>query len=334
MSQVIGQGIGDALKKRDSPASEKSRARVRDPDTFDGKDPEKLRTFLFQGILNFKDRPSAFVRDHQKVNYMISYLTGDALGWFEPSIVDPDPENVPIWLDNYDAFVSELQLNFGTYDPRQEAENEIVALRMGEKQHIQKYLVRFNKLSQLTGWNSIALRKVFYDGLPERIQIKLRDLPGGKLSSLEVLKISSQSIDASHWEWQREQELRRARNPQPSAKSSGTDGKSTSNDSSTAQAGDSKKKKKKGGGGNGGNSGGSSAQTSSPSTSEKPYAKVLGSDGKLLPAEKARRLAENLCLLCGGKGHRSNECPKKKPAAGRAATTDSAASAPAAQSGN
>jgi hypothetical protein len=156
------------------------------------------------------------------------------------------------------------------------------------------------------------------------------------VTTLDILKISAQSIDASHWEWQREQELCRARNPQSSAKSSGTNGKSMSNDSSTVQAGDSKKKKKKGSGGNGGNSGGSSAQTLSSSTSEKLYAKVLGSDGKFLPAEKARRLAENLCLLCGGKGHRSNECPKKKPAAGRATTTDSAASAsaPAAQSGN
>jgi hypothetical protein len=151
---------------------------------------------------------------------------------------------------------------------------------------------------------------------------------------LDVLKISAQSINASHWEWQREQELHQAWNPQSSAKSSGTDGKSTSNDSSTAQAGDSKKKKK-GSGGNRGNSGGSSTQTSSSLASEKLYAKVLGSDGKLLPAEKARQLAENLCLLCGGKGHHSNEYPKK-PAAGRTANTDLAVSAPApaAQSGN
>jgi hypothetical protein len=219
---------------------------------------------------------------------MISYLSGDALGWFKPFIVDPDPENVSIWLNNYDTFVSELQINFGTSDPRQEAEKEIVALWMGKKQHIQKYLVRFNKLSQLMGWNSVALRKVFYDGLPEHNQIKLCDLPSGKPTSLDVLKISALSIDASHWEWRREQELRRARNPQTSAKSLGTNSKSTSNDSSMAQAGDSKKKnKKKGSRGNGGNSGGSSAQTLSSLTSEKPYTKVLGSDGKLLPTEKA-----------------------------------------------
>jgi hypothetical protein len=148
---------------------------------------------------------------------------------------------------------------------------------------------------------------------------------------LNVLKISAPSIDASHWEWQREQELRRARNPQTSAKSSGTDSKSTSNDSSTARASDSKKKKKKKGSrGNRGNSGGSSDQTLSSLTSEKPYTKVIGSDGKLLPAEKACQITKTLCLLCESREHRSNECPKKKPAAGCAATTDLAsASAPA-----
>jgi hypothetical protein len=155
-----------------------------------------------------------------------------------------------------------------------------------------------------------------------------------------VLKVSAQTIDASHWEWQKEQELRRRRNPAPStSKTSDPNGKcgKPSTDNSSPKHGDSKKKKK-GGRGNGGNSGGSFAQTSTPTT-EKPYAKVLGPDGKLLPAEKARRLAENLCLLFGGKGHQSADCPKQK-AAGRAATTSTStpatATTPAAtsQSGN
>jgi hypothetical protein len=329
LSRAIGQGVGNALNQPDASRGDKSRSRIRDPDTFDGKDPEKLRTFLFQGILNFRDRPAAFAQDYQKVNYMISYLTGDALGWFEPSFVNPDPNNVPLWLNNYDAFVTELQLNFGTFDPRQDAENEIVALRMGDGQQIQKYLVRFNKLSQLTNWNSVALRKVFYDGLPERIQIKLRDLPGGKPTSLDVLKISAQSIDASHWEWQKEQKLRHSRNPNPKTgttdnKSGNQDNNKTGNSFTPNTTGESKKKK--GGGGNGGNSGRSPAQTLT--SSEKPWAKMLGSDGKLLPAEKARRIAENLCLLCGEKGHRSDACPKKKSASGRAASTSAAATAP------
>jgi hypothetical protein len=49
-------------------------------------------------------------------------------------------------------------------------------------------------------------------------------------------------------------------------------------------------------GGNRGNSSGSPAQTSSSSTSEKPYTKVLGVDSKLLPAEKAHWIAEKPLL--------------------------------------
>ncbi|KAJ7811760.1 hypothetical protein B0H13DRAFT_2383690 [Mycena leptocephala] len=65
MSMAIGRGLGRVLnqhqQQQQGPSRDKARARVRDPETFDGKDPEKLRTFLFQGILNFNDRPTAFM---------------------------------------------------------------------------------------------------------------------------------------------------------------------------------------------------------------------------------------------------------------------------------
>lgn len=54
-----------------------------------------------------------------------------------------------------------------------------------------------------------------------------------------------------------------------------------------------------------------SAATGSGS-SEPAYKKLLGSNGKLLPKERERRIANNLCLLCGQKGHNSDSCPKKK----------------------
>ncbi|KAJ6572221.1 hypothetical protein B0H19DRAFT_1256118 [Mycena capillaripes] len=114
LTRAIGQGIGNAMHRPSAPPIDKTRSCFRDPETFDGKDPDKLRTFLFQGILNFRDRPTAFAQDEQKVNYMMSYLTGDALGWFEPSYVNPEPNNIPAWLNDYDTFVLELQLNFGT----------------------------------------------------------------------------------------------------------------------------------------------------------------------------------------------------------------------------
>lgn len=53
-----------------------SRSKVREPDTFNGEDPKKLRAFLMQLQLNFADRPRAFNRDDRKVNFAISYLKG------------------------------------------------------------------------------------------------------------------------------------------------------------------------------------------------------------------------------------------------------------------
>ena len=43
--------------------SSSSRTKVHEPDTFDGTDPKKLRTFFVQCELNFQDRPEAFQTD-------------------------------------------------------------------------------------------------------------------------------------------------------------------------------------------------------------------------------------------------------------------------------
>ena len=43
--------------------SSSSRTKVRKPDTFDGTDPKKLRTFFVQCELNFQDQPKAFWTD-------------------------------------------------------------------------------------------------------------------------------------------------------------------------------------------------------------------------------------------------------------------------------
>src|ERR1700730_11627982 len=52
-----------------------------DPNTFDGSDAKKLKSFLIQCQLNFLDRPRAFQSDSHKINYILSYLQGFALKW-------------------------------------------------------------------------------------------------------------------------------------------------------------------------------------------------------------------------------------------------------------
>ena len=66
-----------------------SRVKIREPDPFDGSDPEKLCTFLLQCKLNFRDCKDLFQDETTKVNYVLSYLKGSALDCFEPGLLDP-----------------------------------------------------------------------------------------------------------------------------------------------------------------------------------------------------------------------------------------------------
>ena len=92
-----------------------SSTKVKEPDSFDGSNPHKLREFLVACNLVFSDHPDSFRRDEKKVRYTISYLKGAALDWFEPVIMG-ELEEVPDWLHDYPAFVQELTDHFGPYD--------------------------------------------------------------------------------------------------------------------------------------------------------------------------------------------------------------------------
>jgi len=78
---------------------------------------------------------------------------------------------------------------------------------------------------------------------------------------------------------------------------------------------------------------GLSARSSDKRTSD--MGNKLGKDGKLTPAERIRRFANNLCLFCGGVGHIAKECPKPSSSAAKARscaakeTSDESDSAPA-----
>ncbi|KIK50700.1 hypothetical protein GYMLUDRAFT_252736 [Collybiopsis luxurians FD-317 M1] len=70
------------------PDSDSGKTRVKDPDVFDGSDPQKLRTFLVSLSFVFLDCPSYFT-EAWKINYTLSYLGGTAWEWFEPDITQP-----------------------------------------------------------------------------------------------------------------------------------------------------------------------------------------------------------------------------------------------------
>ena len=175
-------------------------AKVRDPDTFDGTNPKKLRTFLVQCELIYSNRPKAFWLDRAKITFAQSYLKGMALEWFEPDLLDTsDLANRPRWMDNWIAFIAELQSTFGPHNPVADAEHQLDHLQMKDGHRVTQYIVDFNQLAlQVRGYGDGALQHYFYTSLPDRIKDELSQI--GKPWTLDGLRALSQEIDACYWE--------------------------------------------------------------------------------------------------------------------------------------
>jgi len=282
--------------------SSSSRAKVCEPDTFNGMDPKKLRTFLVQRELCFQDRAKAFRLDRAKVTFAQSYLKGMTLEWFEPDLLNSgDPADRPRWMDSWVHFVAELQSTFGPHDPIADAEHQLEHLRMKDAHRITWYIVDFNRLaSQVQDYGDGALRRLFYSGLPDRLKDKIARV--GKPLTLHGLRALCQEIDAHYWE--RKDEISRTTKSQPTlspTKPSNSGGNSSNSSQEKSKTG------------NPANSSGSSKATSNQSSSgSRPdLTNKLGKDGKLTADECKRRLENNLCMFCGGTGHFTDNCPKK-----------------------
>ena len=127
-----------------------------------------------------------------------------ALGWFELDLLLADNSNLssdpssdpssgsselcPLWMENYQEFVLELQTNFGPYDPVGDAEHQLRHLSLEDEQHISKYMVEFNRLAcQLQGYGDGALQHLFYSRLLDRIKDEISCV--GKPHTLPDLRV-------------------------------------------------------------------------------------------------------------------------------------------------
>src|SRR6202040_3517484 len=247
-----------------------------EPDPFDGTDPAKLRTFLVQLQLSFNDRPSAFGNGRRKVNFAISYLKGIALIYFETSLLELDVLNPPAWEDDYSEFAEELKLYFGSSDLIGESESKIENLTMKSSQCIAKYIVEFNRLVTIMGWDGCMLQHQFYRGLPSRIKDELARI--GKPTTLPALKALAQSIDGLYWE--REEETQREHGNQPSDRKNDKPQNQTSswlNNNNNNNNNNNKNKKP--------NSSNNGSASQNPERKKTDLGEKPGQDGKLTPAE-------------------------------------------------
>jgi len=284
--------------------SSSSRAKVCEPDTFDGMDPKKLRTFLVQCELCFQVQAKAFRLDRAKVTFAQSYLKGMTLEWFEPDLLNSsDLADRPRWMDSWVHFVAELQSTFGPHDPIADAEHQLEHLRMKDAHRVTRYIVDFNRLaSQVQDYRDGALRRLFYSRLLDHLKDKIARV--GKPLTLHGLRALCQEIDARYWE--RKDEISRTTKSQPTS-STTKSSNSRGNSSNSGQ-----EKSKTGNSPSSANSSGSSKATSnqSSSSSRLDLTNKLGK-GKLTTDKCKRCLENNLCMFCGGTGHFVDNCPKK-----------------------
>jgi hypothetical protein len=284
--------------------------KLREPKPFTGRDPKKLKPFIFQCQLYFRSS-SDFDDESRRVTFALSYLRDAAQDWFEPGISGLT-ERIPEWVDNWEAFLDELRVNFGPYDEIGDAKHDLTNLRMRDNQRASDYLVRFTSLAVRCPWGEAALRYRLYEGLPSRIKDELSK--GDKPQDLQALRSRIQNIDARYWERTQEHSREQRQNP-PKQSTSSTSAPSMSAPKPRGRSenhSDQKPFKPK---------------DSKPSTPRVDLSGKLDSKGKLTQQEQQRRIDKNLCLFCGSPNHRSDNCPIKA-ARGRAITTESVPTPP------
>lgn len=298
--------------------------KVKEPDTFSGRETNKLPPFLTQCTMWFMARPTQFRSDRARVVFAASYLRDLANSWWMPFLLQQPP---PPILDSWDQFASELFQMFGDQHLQTTAQNAILALKMKDDERIHGYVVRFSSHAHYTGWNDAALAHHFYRGLNQRLKERFSYID--RPHTLAETRRFAMDFDKNYWEYKTEI----GEGPPPEDRHDRRKGKkgkrsshnysqqpttSDTNDRPTPTQGtagkpDHRRSNK-----------GKSKSTSQGQTSNEPKAEraEFKARGPLTEAEKDERKAKNLCYYCGQSGHFRSDCPKNRAkASGRATFT-------------
>ena len=171
-----------------------------------------------------------------------------------------------------------------------EAESKLQNLVMNPNMCITKYLVKFNWLASITGWDNCALWHQFYRRLPGCIKDKVSQV--GKPATLLEPWTLAQQIDGHYWE--QKEETQQERGSQPSEKANKSQNQQSFSSSNHNQNKHQKKLFIP-------CDSGSSSQNFDKKMSD--LNDKIGKDGKFTTTERACNFANNLCLFCGRVGH-------------------------------
>jgi hypothetical protein len=219
-------------------------------------------------MLNFRDRPSTFKTGSTKVQYAISYLTGMALQYCEPTILG-ELHLEPDWLGDWELFKG----NSNSTSDLSITQPKLEMIVMKEHYKSARYFFDFTTASTRTGWNDAALRHAAYKGLMKRIKDDLLHFP--QFQSFTELGQFTLECNSHYWGKKEYDAMPNAHSPQTSNHSPN---QLTNANQSSSSSNNNKNHNK----GNNSNSKGldnnSTPQHSAPNLSSK-----LRKDGKLTP---------------------------------------------------
>jgi hypothetical protein len=308
MANSVADAIMHSQNQRVRVEENGSEAKGNPPTEFDGSARKKLDVFLAECEIMFATAPRKYRTDASRVLCAGSYLKGNPKKWFTNFFQLP-PEQQPAWLRSWIDFKDLLRRQWGLEDPEGAAEAELQKLSMADKDHVVYFTAIFRTIQyRLPSWSDRNLRNAYYSALAPRIRNQF--VSAGRIppTNLDSLIQVAEDLDRAYWtnyELNKSSHSEEKKSGASSENKSGSDSPpkkkkktSKSNSTPTPAASD-------------------STPSSTPATSgtnkkkDPAYKKLLGPDGKLLPQERERRIANGLCLLCGQKGHMAEECPKR-----------------------
>jgi hypothetical protein len=308
--RILGESIGAALsRQRPSAAPDPAKyPKAKDPSMFNGRRRRYLRTWIGENEICFRTAPNLYRTETSKVMFAGSFLEGDAKTWFTDYFKDPN--NIPLFMEDWPLFVAELHRNFGLEDEVGAAEEDLRKLSMVDKDHATYFTARFRAVtSNLAGlWDDRNLRNMYYSKIAPRLRAQFVSSGTPVPPNLEPLIAVVERFDSAYWA---DVELNRSLGLLSTSGSS----EPPRQRKPTTQAPS------------------SSTPKPPPPQMATPVQKIeasphLSKEGKLTDAERKRRMDTGACLYCGAMGHLAKECPKKNPVTARAAVPNTVNSTP------
>jgi len=152
--------------------------KTRDPDTFNGSDPDKLSAFFTSCTSTFQSKPQTYRKGSAQVNYAISFLRGTALDLFEPYILaaEDSEANEPELFHSWALFKEMLTENFGPPNPIEDAEDALRKLKFDDDTKATQYFTEFAKYKAKTYFNDRGYYHIASQALPLRIHKPLAEV--------------------------------------------------------------------------------------------------------------------------------------------------------------